>query len=65
MQTDQHLCVNLGPASGDQRVVIIDKEKDVRICDGSSVIKVRFEGQKIRDILVDDIFVYPQKGVSP
>lgn len=59
MQEDRHLCVNFGPASGDYRVVIIDKERDVRICDGASVVKVRFEGQKIKDILVDDIFVYP------
>ena len=41
--------------------MIIDKEKDVRICDGYSVVKVRFEGQKIKDILADDIFVYPTK----
>lgn len=63
MRKDRHLWVTFNPAEGDPREVIIDQEKDVRICDGQHVVKVRFEkvAQKwrIKDVLVDDVFVYP------
>ena len=61
MREDRHLCVEMDPAKGDFRQVIIDKEQDVRICDGRSVVKVRFAEKKIRDVLVDDIFVWKGK----
>ena len=58
MREDRHLWVQFDPSKGDWREVIIDKEKDVRIGDGHAVVKVRFEGKKIKDVLVDDIFVW-------
>jgi len=59
MREDKHLWVTLGHPAEDPREVIIDQDRDVRICDGHTVVKVRFEGKKIRDVLVDDIFVWP------
>ena len=58
MREDRHLCVQVDPTKSDWREVIIDKERDVRINDGHTVVKVRFEGKKIKDVLVDDIFVW-------
>jgi len=60
MRENRHLWVQLdpAPAKGDFREVIIDKERDVRICDGQNVVKVRFQDKKIHDILVNDIFVW-------
>ena len=58
MREDRHLWVQFDPTKGDWREVIIDKEKDVRINDGQTVVKVRLEGKKIKDVLVDDIFVW-------
>ena len=61
MRETKHLWITYNPADlKDRREIIIDEEKkDVRICDGSSIIKVRFENGKIKDILVNDVFVYP------
>ena len=58
MREDRHLWVQVDPTKGDFREVIIDKERDVRINDGHTVVKVRFEGKKIKDVLVDDIFIW-------
>lgn len=57
MRDSQHLWITLNITEGDCREVIIDKEKDVRICDGSHVVKVRFKNKKIQDVLIDDVFV--------
>lgn len=59
MREDRHLWVTINPAKGDRREIIIDQQKDVRICDGKHVVKVRFDGKRIKDVLVDDVFVYP------
>lgn len=61
LRETEHLWITYNPAKGDHREIIIDREKkDIRICDGASVIKVRFDEKgKIKDVLVDDIFVYP------
>ena len=68
MRDDRHLDIWLGHPSEDPREVIIDagghKDKkvflgDVRVTDHRSVVKVRFDpAGNIRDILVDDIFVW-------
>jgi len=58
MREDKHLWITLGHPSEDPREVIIDADRDVRICDGHTVVKVRFAEKKIRDVLVDDIFVW-------
>jgi len=58
MREDRHLWVQTDPAKGDLREIIIDKETDVRINDGQTVVKVRFQDKKIRDILVNDVFVW-------
>ena len=62
MREQHHLWVTTNITQGDHREIIIDKEKDVRICDGQHVVKIRFEGKKIKDVLVDDIFVYPKNS---
>ena len=61
LRETEHLWITYNPAKGDHREIIIDREKkNIRICDGASVIKVRFDEKgKIKDVLVDDIFVYP------
>ena len=68
MREDKHLCVTFNPQKGDARQVIIDEEhKDIRICDGKHIIKVRFFKEpkyptdNIQDVLVDDIFVWRVK----
>ena len=58
MRENRHLWVQFDPTKGDFREVIIDKENDVRINDGQTVVKVRLEGKKIKDVLVDDVFVW-------
>jgi hypothetical protein len=73
MREDKHLTIHFNPGKGDARQVIIDEDaRDIRICDGKHVVKVRFSmapsglgylSQAIRhknelqDILVDDVFV--------
>ena len=64
MREDKHLWVTLGHPSEDPREVIIDQDRDVRICDGRTVVKVRFKGKKILDVLVNDIFVWPRDDAS-
>jgi len=68
MRETKHLWITYNPAKGDYREIIIDEEeplrgsgqhKDIRICDGHKVVKVRFDGTKIKDVLVNDVFVYP------
>ena len=58
MGDSQHLWVTLDMKKGDERQVIIDKGNDIRVCDGSHVIKIRFKDRKMIDVLVDDKFVY-------
>ena len=61
MREDKHLWITFEPAKGDPREVIIEKDVDVRICDGRHVVKVRFKEAhptRIGDVLVDDIFVW-------
>ncbi len=41
----------------DLREIIIDVDRDVRICDGETVVKVLFHGKKISGILKDDVFL--------
>jgi len=62
MREDRHLWILFDPGKRDFREVIIDKERDIRINDGHTIIKVRFEGKRIRDILVDDVFVWQREG---
>ena len=53
----RHLWINL-LGEEETREVIIDREEDVRICDGSHVVKVMFTSNgKIATVLVDDIIV--------
>lgn len=55
---EQHLWVPFG----DRREVIIDKERDVRICDGRHIVKVVFDpGGSICAVLVDDLFVWQHR----
>lgn len=60
MGKNRHLWVVFNKDGSDKREVIIDKEKDVRVCDGHHVVKIRFiEGtNQIRDVLVDDVFAW-------
>ena len=60
MRGKRHLNITFNLPNGDRRQVIIDTEKDVRICDESSVVKVRFDGKKIKDVLRDDLFLTNQ-----
>lgn len=54
----KHLWIQYNPAALDLREVIIDEEqKDVRICDGTQVIKIRFKGNKILNVLVNDVVI--------
>jgi len=59
MRDAQHLWITFNPAEGDPREIIIDQDKDVRICDGRSVVKVRFKDKQILGVLRDDIFLQP------
>ncbi len=63
MREQNHLWVTTNITKGDRREIIIDKEKDVRICDGQHVVKIRFEDKKIKDVLVDNVFIYPKNSV--
>ncbi len=63
MREQHHLWVTTNITKGDRREIIIDKEKDVRICDGQHVVKIRFEDKKIKDVLVDNVFIYPKNSV--
>lgn len=55
----------MNPRKGDPREVIIDQHSDVRVCDGTSVVKVRFAGKKIKDVLENDISLSPLPPVVP
>ena len=59
MREDKHLSITFNPQQGDPREIIIDAGRDVRICDGHHVVKTRFDKLRIKDVLVDDVFVYP------
>jgi len=62
MRETRHLDVYLGHPSKDPREVIIDAEMDVRITDHKLIVKVRFDSSgNIKDILVDDVFVWQRK----
>lgn len=77
MRDDRHLWIQLGHPSTDPRGVIIDAGLpiksidppnrvidfgDVRIVDHRGVVKVRFDRKgNIKDVLVDDIFVYQRE----
>ena len=63
LRDQKHLWVTYNPAQGDCREIIIDEEhKDIRICDGKKVVKVRFnEANLVKDILVNDVFVWQQE----
>lgn len=64
MREDKHLWITFNPQQGDPREIIIDADKDVRICDGQHIVKIQFDSnlQRIKDVLVDDIFVYPKEA---
>ena len=62
MREQHHLWVTTNITQDDHREIIIDTEKDVRICDGQHVVKIRFEDKKIKDVLVDDVFIYPKNS---
>jgi hypothetical protein len=60
MRDDPHLWILVGDNSkGENLEVIIDKEhEDVRICDGSTVIKVCFDNKKqIISVLENDVYI--------
>jgi len=61
MRENKHLWITFNPQKGDPREVIIDEEnKDLRVCDGMKVVKVRFDGEhgeQIRDVLENDILL--------
>ena len=59
MRDVKHLWVTVNPALGDHREVIIDTDRDVRICDGQTVVKVSFQRKRISAVLVNDVYVYP------
>ena len=59
MREDRHLWVTMNPEKGDPREIIVDKEEDVRVCDGETVVKVRFQGTRILDVLINDVVVRP------
>lgn len=62
MREQKHLWIVFNPAKGDPREVIIDEEhNDLRVCDGLHVVKVRWENDRLKDVLVDDIFVWRGK----
>jgi hypothetical protein len=58
MTEQSQLWVTINITQGDPREIIINKEKDVRIGDGQHVVKIRFEGKRIKDVLVDDMILY-------
>ena len=62
MRETKLLVVTINPQKGDPREIIIEPERDVRICDGEHIVKVVFKGQHIESVLVDDIYVF-RKGV--
>ena len=62
MGDDKHLWITFNPAKGDPREIIIDQGEnyehgDMRVCDGQTVVKVRFSGPRIKDVLQDDVFL--------
>ena len=57
MREQRHLWVTMNIPQGDPREIINDGEKDVQICDGQHVVKIRFEWNAIKDVLVEDVFV--------
>ena len=59
MRGSRHLDIWLAHPSKDPREVIIDAERDVRITDHKSIVKVRFDSSgNILDVLVDDVPVW-------
>ena len=63
MKEIKHLWVVLGEEHLPYNEVIIDLERqDIRARIGANIVKLKFEGDKLKAILVDDVFVY--KGES-
>jgi len=61
MGEDKHLVVNIGKGTAQVQVIIDQEAGDIRITDYQNVVKVRqwvTKGEKLRDILVDDVFVH-------
>lgn len=60
MGEEPHLEVRIGGyTAGDMRQILIDQEQDdIRICDGSHVIKLQCSERKINGILIDDIYYW-------
>lgn len=69
MRESKHLWITYNPAKADSREIIVDEEKkDIRICDGKHIVKIRFVKKPfpdnsvqihvIKDVLVDDVFVW-------
>lgn len=61
LQDQKHLWITYP----DYREIILDEDKkDVRICDGKNIVKIRFfthpaaDGARIKDILVNDVYVW-------
>lgn len=63
MRDQKHLWIRYKPYAGDAREIIIDEEKkDIRICDGQSIVKIVFDkNNKLAGILVNDVFVWALK----
>ena len=57
---DKHLVVNMGKGVMQQQVIIDYEAGDIRITDYQHVVKIRLTdlGKRLRDILVDDVFVH-------
>ena len=62
MRNSQHLWITLDESKGDHRQVVVDKDRDIRVCDGSLIVKIRFDKKKIKDVLVNDVFCYVGEG---
>lgn len=66
MRNRNHLWVIFDGAESEEcRQVIVDKKKnDVRICDGSHVVNVVFDGSKLAMVIVDDVIVSGYENVA-
>ena len=58
MKEETQIWVTINITQDDPREIIINKEKDVRIGDEQHTVKIRFEGKKLRDVLVDDMIIF-------
>jgi len=58
MKDETQIWVTINITEDDPREIIINKEIDVRVGDGQHTVIIRFEGKRLKDVLVDDMIIF-------